>query len=109
MSLFAQKYQTSIAAICRSLSVKELYVFGSGADNSLTKESDLDFLVSFKDEILPEEYADNYFRLHQVLENLFQREIDLLTVRQLSNPFFIESVNSTKILLYEEKDQEVPI
>lgn len=109
MNSFISKYRRAIADICSTLSVKELYIFGSGADNSLHKESDLDFLVSFKNGLSAETYADNYFQLHQSLENLFKKEIDLLTDRQLSNPFFIDSINSSKILVYEEKDQKVPL
>jgi predicted nucleotidyltransferase len=93
------------------LAVRELYIFGSGADNTLNEGSDLDFLVFFKKNLSPETYADNYFKLHQSLESLFKREIDLITGQQLSNPFFIESINATKRLLYEEKgtDQKIPV
>ncbi|MDR9410696.1 MAG: nucleotidyltransferase domain-containing protein [Balneolaceae bacterium] len=100
------KYQSSIRKICRSLAVKELYIFGSGADDTIRKDSDLDFLVSFKNGLSAEIYADNYFKLHQALEDLFNREIDLLTDRQLSNPFLIESINSSKQLVYEETDKK---
>ena len=34
-------------------------------------------------------------------ENLFQRPVDLVTDKSLSNPYFINSVNQTKTLLYE--------
>jgi uncharacterized protein len=32
---------------------------------------------------------------------LFNREIDVITERSLSNPYFIESVNKSKVLIYE--------
>jgi predicted nucleotidyltransferase len=62
-------------------------------------KSDIDILISFKD-ISIEKYTDNYFELHYKLEELFNRKIDLLTENSLSNPYFIESIEETKQLLY---------
>ncbi|MFN7119643.1 MAG: nucleotidyltransferase domain-containing protein [Saprospiraceae bacterium] len=59
----------------------------------------MDLLISFKD-ISIEEYTDNYFELHYKLQELFQRDIDLLTENSLSNPFFIKQIEETKQLLY---------
>lgn len=109
MNTLTSKYQSSIDKICHSLSVNQLYIFGSAAKGTLNKESDLDFLVRFKSGLSAEKYADNYFQLHQALEDLFKRKIDLLTDRQLSNPFFIESINNSKLLVYEERDQKVSV
>ena len=40
------------------------------------------------------------FDLADKFENLFQRPVDLVTDKSLSNPYFINSVNQTKTLLY---------
>jgi hypothetical protein len=66
---------------------------------SFNDKSDIDILISFKD-ISIEKYTDNYFELHYKLEELFNRKIDLLTENSLSNPYFIESIEETKQLLY---------
>lgn len=42
------------------------------------------------------DYADTYFDLTDQFENLFQRPVDLVTEKSLSNPYFIESVNQPK-------------
>ena len=63
------------------------------------ENSDIDILVSFK-ELSIAKYTDNYFDLHYKLEELFDRKIDLLTENSLSNPYFIESIEETKQLLY---------
>ncbi|MEX1097950.1 MAG: hypothetical protein WED34_18045 [Planctomycetales bacterium] len=34
------------------------------------------------------------------LEELFGRDVDLVTVRSLRNPYFIESVNRSRQVLY---------
>jgi len=46
------------------------------------------------------DYADTYFELAEELEKIFKRPIDLATEKSLSNPYFIESINKSKTLLY---------
>lgn len=109
MNPLIKKYKSDINKICSALYVKQLYIFGSAATDSSNEESDLDFLLVFKDNLTAEKYADNYFLLHHELEQLFDKKIDLVTEHSLSNPFFIESINSTKKLIYDEKAQKVPV
>lgn len=107
MNSLIHQHRSSLEKICRSLSVDKLYIFGSGADSSLQEESDLDFLVSFKNDLSADVYADHYLLLHKELEKLFKRKIDLVTERSLSNPFFSESIDSSKKLIYDENHQEI--
>ena len=85
--------------ICEKYDVKALYIFGSVCTSDFSELSDIDILVSFKD-ISIEKYTDNYFELHYKLGDLFGRKIDLITENSLSNPYFIESLEETKQLLY---------
>lgn len=85
--------------LCQEYDVKTMHVFGSASTDTFNEFSDLDLLISFKD-ISIEKYTDNYFELHEKLEKLFNRKIDLLTTKSLSNPYLIESVEQTKQLLY---------
>lgn len=88
--------------ICIKLKIKKLYAYGSAVTSDNFREnSDIDFLISFDDNISPEEYSENYFQLQYKLRKLFDREIDVITERSLSNPYFIESVNKNKVLIYE--------
>lgn len=87
--------------ICLSLGVKRLYAFGSVVSDKFRDDSDIDFLISFIENLSVEQYTDNYFALHYELRDLFKREIDIVTERTLSNPYFIESINETKELIYE--------
>jgi len=89
----------SLQEICKKFDVNTMYVFGSVCTGYFNEQSDIDILVSFK-ELDIEKYTDNYFDLHYKLEELFQRKIDLLTENSLSNPYFIESINESKVLLY---------
>lgn len=88
--------------LCKECKVCSLYVFGSINSASFNDESDIDFLIDFIPGISIEEYTDFYFMLRKELELLFKRRIDLVTKRSLSNPYFIESVERTKRLLYGE-------
>lgn len=85
--------------LCQDYDVKTMYVFGSACTDKFNDKSDIDILISFKD-LSIEKYTDNYFELHYKLEELFNRKIDLLTENSLSNPYFIESIEETKQLLY---------
>jgi len=88
-----------LKALCIAYDVKTMYVFGSVCTDRFNENSDIDILLSFK-ELSVEKYTDNYFALHEELEKLFERKVDLVTENSLSNPYFIQSVEETKQLLY---------
>ena len=86
--------------LCEKYRVKRLDVFGSAVGDKFDPEtSDLDFLVTFK-ELKRGEYADTYFGLLEALRELFGRHIDLVTESAINNPYFRESVEESRILLY---------
>jgi predicted nucleotidyltransferase len=98
--LIEQK-KDDIRSLCQALRVKKLYAFGSAVTGDFSTNSDIDFLLSFADDLSVEEYTENYFTLHSKLRELFQRNIDLITERSLSNPYFIDSIIRTRQLVYE--------
>ena len=81
--------------------VRSLALFGSAAGGTFQAgQSDLDFLVEFQP--MPvREYADHYFGLMEDLERIFQAPIDLVESPPLKNPYFRQSVEQTKRVLYE--------
>ena len=85
--------------LCKAHDIKEMFVFGSACTEKFSDQSDIDILISFND-ISIEKYTDNYFDLHDKLEELFKRKVDLMTENSLSNPYLIESIEETKQLLY---------
>jgi|SRR6056297_243348 uncharacterized protein len=99
MQEFIKDKLDDLKKLCQDYDVKTMYVFGSVCTDKFNDNSDIDILISFKD-ISIEKYTDNYFELHYKLEELFNRKIDLLTENSLSNPYFIESIEETKQLLY---------
>lgn len=99
MQALVKEKMIELKKLCEDYDVKTMHVFGSACTDRFNDESDIDILISFKD-ISIEKYTDNYFDLHYKLQDLFQRKIDLLTENSLSNPYFIESIEETKQLLY---------
>ncbi len=89
----------AIKSLCRKHRVKSLHVFGSLLSSRFNELSDVDFLVSFE-ELDFGDYADAYFGLAEDLEELLGRKVDLVTEKSLRNPYFIESIESNKKLLY---------
>jgi len=88
-----------IKTLCEQHRVKKLFAFGSVVTGNFTETSDIDLLISFQS-MEYGDYADNFFELADKLEEVFNRPVDLLTEKSLKNPYFIESVNKSKKLLY---------
>lgn len=88
-----------IKTLCLAYNVKSLFAFGSVCTDRFDDKSDVDLLISFNPMDYGD-YADAYYDLADKFEILFQRPVDLVTDKSLSNPYFIDSVNQTKTLLY---------
>jgi uncharacterized protein len=88
-----------IKTLCMAHNGKTLFAFGSVCTDRFSDKSDIDLLISVK-QMDYGDYAETYFDLADKFEDLFHRQVDLVTDKSLSNPYFIDSVNQTKTLLY---------
>ncbi len=88
-----------INALCLAYNVKQLFAFGSVCTDHFTSTSDVDLLIVFNP-MEHGDYADAYFEIADKLEALFHRPVDLITDKSLANPYFIDSINKTKMLIY---------
>jgi predicted nucleotidyltransferase len=90
----------ALEQLCRRFHVRRLHVFGSLATGrDRPGKSDIDFLVEF--EPLPTgTAADTYFGLLEALQGLFGRPVDLVDATTIRNPYFRESVDESKQLVY---------
>ena len=79
--------------------VGRLFAFGSVLTTQFKNDSDIDLIVDFK-EVDLYDYADNYFDLKFSLENLLNREVDLLEDKAIKNPYLRKTIDSSKQLLY---------
>lgn len=94
-----EKELPKIIALFTKFGVKHAYLFGSAANNTSQKNSDVDFLYSFSENLDYETYASNYFELLHELENLLQKPVDLVAEKTLKNPYLIAAINESKIQL----------
>jgi predicted nucleotidyltransferase len=90
-----------IRELCRLYGVARLEIFGSAAKGGFDPaHSDIDFLVIFKP-ATPGEHARRYFGLLAALQDLFQKEIDLIEIRAVRNPYLKQSIEKSSLTLYE--------
>jgi uncharacterized protein len=85
--------------LCKRHKVRQMFIFGSVLTKKFRKNSDIDLIVDFQGVDLYD-YADNYFDLKTSLEQLFEREVDLLEEKAIKNPFLRKSIDSSKRLIY---------
>jgi uncharacterized protein len=94
------EHLAALEELCRRHKVRRLELFGSTAvGRDRAGESDLDFLVEFN-LLSPGSYADTYFGLLEGLQQLFRRSVDLVVASAIRNPYFRDSVDRTKTLVY---------
>jgi len=95
-----QQHVQELASLCQKHHVLRLELFGSAVTGKFdTGASDLDFLVEFLP-LQEGQYADAYFDLLFELQDLFGRDVDLVTANSIKNPYFIQAINQQKELLY---------
>jgi uncharacterized protein len=89
----------NITSLCEKHAVNYLYAFGSVLNENFNSNSDVDFLIDFKNiELL--KYFDNYMDLKESLETLLDRNVDLVEEKAIKNPIFKNVVNRNKQLVY---------
>jgi predicted nucleotidyltransferase len=93
------KHLEALKKLCTKYNVDQLYLFGSALNAAFNKDSDVDFLVKFKNIDLAI-YFDNYLEFKEKLEDLFGRKVDLVEEQTLRNPILIRSINNNKALIY---------
>ena len=94
------RYSDELNRLCKTYGVRRLELFGSGARGDFDlQQSDLDFLVEF-DDAGPQGAFDRFFGFKEALESLFQRPVDLIEVKAISNPYFREAIAKDKRSVY---------
>lgn len=107
MKLIA-RHREELKNLCFKHHVEELYVFGSILTEFFKDESDIDFLVKFGN-VDSYEYFDNYMDFKESLEELFDRDVDLVEMQTLKNPILIRSINKNKSKIYGRSDSKMVV
>ncbi|MFH1613663.1 MAG: nucleotidyltransferase domain-containing protein [Planctomycetota bacterium] len=95
-----EKIKPEIKRICQRLPVKRLGLFGSALSQNFSRDSDVDVLVIF-DSGENIDLFDKYFELKEQLEEIFNREVDLVVDKKFKNPVLRESIERTRTIIYE--------
>jgi len=99
MSNIVEQYLPQIKMLLRKYGVERAYAFGSTIKGTQNEDSDVDFIISFPDDMDYVSYADNYFALAHSLEELLHKKVDLVTEKTLKNPYLLQSINRHKVQL----------
>uniref|UniRef100_UPI0040488E74 nucleotidyltransferase family protein n=1 Tax=Mariniflexile sp. TaxID=1979402 RepID=UPI0040488E74 len=95
--------------LCKSHNVKNLYAFGSSITDQFDEDSsDIDLLIEIDNDD-PIERGENLMSIWDKFEQFFQRKVDLLSNSSIKNPVLRKSIDSTKILIYDGKEQKISI
>ena len=82
-------------------SVEKAWLFGSYSLGRQTADSDVDILIKLD----PEQVVGlQFFGMYEDLRSLLGKDVDLVTDRSLA-PFARNSVEKSKVLLYERTNQ----
>lgn len=87
-----------IADFCQRWKIREFSLFGSVIGDDARPDSDIDVLVSFK-----EDASWSFFDLIAMtgeLKTLFGREVDLVEKEALRNPFRRHSILTNREIIY---------
>lgn len=100
MAFDITRYADQLRQCCEQFEVVRLDLFGSGVRDDFSEErSDLDFLVTF-DEPTRIGYFDRYFGLMEKLAEVFNRKVDLVEEKAITNPYFRKVVNRERKLVF---------
>ena len=95
-----REQSAAIDELCKRFRVRRLELFGSAVTGRFSPQSsDLDFLVEFE-QLGANEYADAYFGLLEELQKIFKRQVDLVMLASIKNPYLRESIERSRTLLY---------
>ncbi|MHB1157150.1 MAG: nucleotidyltransferase family protein [Phycisphaerales bacterium] len=94
-----EQHRSRIAALCRKYGVRRLDLFGSAARGDFDPvASDIDLFYEFDDD--PSNLADRFFGLLEDLEQLLGCQVDLVSRRDVRNPYFLQVANQHRVTLY---------
>ena len=92
-------YSEQINNVCKQYNVNKLFAFGSVLTDTFGEHSDVDLIVDFDKQAIKDHFL-HYFDFKYSLENIFQREVDLLEEQPIRNKYLKKSIDNSKILIY---------
>ena len=93
-----ERYKKAVSELCRKHGIARFEIFGSALREDFGADSDIDCLIDFTED--GGNYFERYFDFKDESEKLFGRKIDLVVEKAIRNPYFKQSVNETKQVIY---------
>jgi hypothetical protein len=88
----------TLAQFCQKWQIIEFALFGSAARGELRPDSDIDVMLQFAPEA--RHGLDAIFDIETELKAMFGREVDVLTAKEIRNPFRRRSIMRDLTVLY---------
>ena len=79
--------------------VLSVYIFGSAAMGLLRKDSDIDIAARLKEDFPPHDTNDLRLKLHDILEHVFQRKVDVVVMNGASLKM-VHQIYTNGLLVY---------
>ncbi|MGE3798875.1 MAG: nucleotidyltransferase family protein [Thermomicrobiales bacterium] len=90
-----------IIRLCEEYGVARLEIFGSAVSGEFDPErSDVDFLIEYPHDYDSGHWGSRYQAFENGLEEILGRDVDLVTMKWLRNPYLINAIEQSKVLLY---------
>lgn len=97
-----QPHLPEVFELFKKHKITSAYLFGSVLTEDFNESSDVDFLVNIQSDLDPVECGGHLWDLTYELEELLERDVDVITERSLKNPYFIKQLEETKYCIYEK-------
>ena len=98
MTLIDQ-HRVEIIEACNLYQVNELHVFGSVLSDRFSAQSDVDFTVDFDRDNFDGSFQQ-FVDFKEALETILKRTVDLVSIRSVRNPVFLQTLHETKQCVY---------
>jgi predicted nucleotidyltransferase len=96
-----EQHRDEIIAICEEYGLARLELFGSAATGEFDPQSsDVDFLVEYPEGFDFGPWGSRETELRERLEHLLGRNVDLVSLRWVKNPYFKRSIEETRLPIY---------
>jgi len=89
---------SDIIQLCKKYNIIELSIFGSSIRDDFAQDSDVDFLVSFENNV--EISLFDVIELEREFALLLNREVDILEKESLKNPIRKDKILATREIIY---------
>ncbi len=90
--------EEELTALCLRHHIRELSLFGSVLREDFGPESDVDVLLVFEEGHRPG--IDEYLAMQDDFEAFFGREVDLVNLKYLRNPFLRREILKTRRVVH---------